>query len=159
MSDLQNQMDSFDEPEERKKSIEEKFEDRRVYLKNFIVSLAEEFRGEIEKLAETQTKIFSERQRILEEMYGLISKHSKFKKKKSLQWKEEYKKLSEESDFRYGEKEKLKLIDEKLATITDVMDQIEAQIDYLKESVKTVDNMVFGVKHRIDIEDFKRGNR
>jgi hypothetical protein len=32
---------------------------------------------------------------------------------------------------------------------------VKSQSSYLYETVKTIDNMIFGIKHRIEIENFR----
>ena len=141
-----------------KETLEDQFQRERLEWKSWIDEIAAAFKAPIEGLAETQVFIFSKRQLAVEYTYSLISKHANAKKKFQIAWRQEYEKL-ENSDIRYSEKEKQKLVEAKTANIQYIMSLIQTHIDYLRETTKTIDNMVFGVKHRIDIEDFKRGNR
>ena len=143
---------------EKKESVESQFERERLEYKDFINEIANSFRGPIENMAETQVKIFSKRQLAVEYTYSLISKHANAKKRFQIEWKKEYDKLND-SEYRYSEKEKLKLVESQTANLQYLLSLIQSHIDYIRETTKTIDNMVFGVKHRIDIEDFKRGNR
>lgn len=151
--EIQQEEDSF-----KKESVETQFQRERLEYKQFIDEIANSFKGPIENMSETQVKIFSKRQLAVEYTYSLISKHASVKKKYQQAWKKEYDNLSD-SEFRYGEKEKLKLVDSQTSNYTYLLSLIQSHIDYIRETTKTIDNMVFGVKHRIDIEDFKRGNR
>lgn len=141
-----------------KETLEDQFERERREWKEYIEEIAKAFRAPIEGMAETQVSIFSKRQLAVEYTYSLISKHANAKKKFQVAWRQEYEKL-ENTDIRYGEKEKLKIVESRTSNIQYIMTLIQTHIDYIRETTKTIDNMVFGVKHRIDIEDFKRGNR
>jgi hypothetical protein len=84
---------------------------------------------------------------------------SKLKKFYLSEWKKAYDALSMNEDFRYNEREKNKMAEEKTSASKLKLDILQTHIDFFKDSIKTIDNMIFGVKHRLEIEDFKRGNK
>lgn len=157
-SNLEIQQPEEEDSSNKKESVESQFQRERLEYKQFIDEIAGTFKGPIENMSETQVKIFSKRQLAVEYTYSLIAKHASVKKKYQQAWKKEYDKLGD-SEYRYGEKEKLKLVESQTAGYSYLLSLIQSHIDYIRETTKTIDNMVFGVKHRIDIEDFKRGNR
>jgi hypothetical protein len=53
---------------------------------------------------------------------------------------------------RYQYNEKTVLIDGKTTEIKHMIDLIENQITFFNESIKTVDNVLFGIKTRVEIE-------
>ena len=48
--------------------------------------------------------------------------------------------------------EKNVLIEGKTANIKEVVDTIENQISFFVDSIKTIDNVLFGIKTRVEIE-------
>lgn len=72
--------------------------------------------------------------------------------------KEKYKILDEytnEKNIRYNAQEKEIVIEGKLANIFQVMDTFKAQIEYVDQTVKTIDSIIWAVKDRIKLEDYK----
>ena len=110
-------------------------------------------------MVEVQVELYSERQVATDYIHELTVLFSKLKKLYLTEWKKAYDALSMNEDLRYNEREKTKFADEKAAGSKLKMEILQNHIDYFRETVKTIDNMIFGVKHRLDIEDFKRGNK
>ena len=72
------------------------------------------------------------------------------------QWKKAYDDF-ENSDIRYNDKERMKMADNATSGMKYKTELVSNHIEYFRETVKTIDNMIFGVKHRIEIENFKSG--
>jgi hypothetical protein len=60
--------------------------------------------------------------------------------------------ISENLQHRYQYNEKTVIIEGKTAATKEMMDLIENQINFFNESIKTVDNVLFGLKTRVEIE-------
>jgi hypothetical protein len=58
-----------------------------------------------------------------------------------------------------SEKERQRFAEEKTSNAKLKLDILQSHVDFFRETVKTIDNMIFGVKHRLEIEDFRRGNK
>lgn len=58
-----------------------------------------------------------------------------------------------EYDYKLGEKQKEKFMEADLADDTIIMSQLENQLEFFKESVKTLDNMGFAVRNRLALKD------
>ena len=127
----------------------EKFAQERIDWSSAIVSIGKRFR-EVENL-------YSKRQEALEYQYRLVSIHSKAKTLLSTQWKIAYEAAGKNEDIRFSEKEKTKSAEAATAGLRYKAETIGNQIDFLRDSIKGIDNMTFGIKHRIDIENFKAG--
>ena len=56
-----------------------------------------------------------------------------------------------------SEKEKTKSAEVATLEMKYRTESVSNQIEFFRETVKTLDNMIFGVKHRIEIENFKAG--
>jgi histidinol dehydrogenase len=93
----------------------------------------------------------------VEYQFKLIGIVNKLKKSYVVEYKEAFDKAGKNEDLRYSEKEKTKAAESATAETKYKMDSVSSQIDYFRETIKTLDNMIFGVKHRIEIENFKIG--
>jgi hypothetical protein len=139
-------------------SYVERFESERKDWTELIRGIAVRFKN-VEDLVDVQVDLYSQRQQAVEYMQQLTVLQSKLKKSHLAEWKKAYEALTHNEDFRYNEKEKIKMADEKASGSKLKIDILQSHIDFFKETIKTVDTMTFGVKHRIEIEDFRRGNR
>ena len=106
----------------------------------------------IKNLKEVQVKFLSLRQRLLEDNHKLLeylrTANSKLKIKKSKEWEKISKSLAE----RYQSHEKKVLVEGKITDIQEMVDMIQDQIGFYSESIKTVDNVLYGLKTRVDVE-------
>jgi len=106
----------------------------------------------IKKLADSQVYFLSLRQRLLEENHTLIEHFTRYKKKYREQKGDEWESVSKTSQLRYNSNEKNTIVDGKTSTIKETIEQIESQIQFYQDTIKTVDAALFGMKTRIDIE-------
>ncbi len=60
-------------------------------------------------------------------------------------------------DLRLDKDPKNLLIDVDLGPIIEQKEMVENHYNYMKETVKTIDTICFGVKYRISLEEFRRG--
>jgi len=60
--------------------------------------------------------------------------------------------ISTNLQTRYQYNEKTVIIDGKTAATKEAIDIIENQIAFFNDSIKTVDNVLFGIKTRVEIE-------
>jgi hypothetical protein len=139
-------------------SYVERFESERAEWTERVRGIASRFKN-VEDLIDVQVDLYSERQRGAEYMHELQVLQSKLKKAHLTEWKKAYESLTMSEDFRYNEKEKTRMADEKTSGHKLKIDILQTHIDFFRETVKTIDNMIFGVKHRLEIEDFRRGNK
>jgi hypothetical protein len=138
------------------KTFTEKFTDERAEWTKTIQSISGRFKI-VENLAEVQIELYSKRQIAIEYQYKLIGIHSKLKKMLVLQWKKAYEDAGKNEDLRYSEKEKTRHAEAATVELKYKSESLSNQIDFFRDTVKTIDNMIFGVKHRIEIENFKAG--
>lgn len=144
------------EQDSSKKDFTEKFGDERSDWSNSVTSIGKRFR-EVENLAEVQVDLYSRRQEALEYQYKLISVHTKMKNMHAAQWKRAMEEAARNEDMRFNDKERAKIADAAVAGLKFKMESVQNQVEFFRETIKTIDNMIFGVKHRIDIENFKVG--
>ena len=139
-----------------------------VYLKQFesersiwteeVCAISSRFKN-IEEMMNVQVDLYSKRQQGVEYMHQLMVLHGRLKKKWVSEYKKVYDSLIMDQDYRYSEKERQRIAEEKTSVSKLKLDILQTHVDFFRETIKTIDNMIFGVKHRLEIEDFKRGNK
>lgn len=139
-------------------SYVERFELERETWTNDVKDIASRFK-KIEDMVEVQVDLYSKRQQGVEYMHQLMVLQSKLKKNWISEYKKAYDALILDQDYRYSEKEKQRIAEEKTSGSKIKLDILQTHVDFFRETVKTIDNMIFGVKHRVEIEDFRRGNK
>lgn len=137
-------------------TVEEQFEGSRKDWLNTVRSMAEKLRG-INQLADVQVELYSNRQVVLEHNHYLMSLFSKVNGKYKLKRKERYDHYYKNSDVRLNKGEIEDLVNGDTYTQKEKVEMFEHQIEYFRETIKTIDNMIYGVKSRIDFEKFKNG--
>lgn len=116
-----------------------------------------EIRRNIEKLnnikglKEAQIYFLSTRQRLLEDNHTLIDTLSKLKRAYREKRGKEWENVSNQN-IRYQSQEKKVIVEGKTANMEETVEIIENQIAFMDGSIKTVDNVLFGLKTRLDLE-------
>ncbi len=135
-----------------------KFQTERINWTGIVKEIAGRFKT-VENLAEVQIDLYSRRQESVEYASQLQVLISKIKRKWLTDWKKTYENLTTNEDYRYNEREKNKMADEITGELKVKMEILQSHIDFFRETTKSIDSMIFGVKHRIEIENFKIGNK
>ena len=154
MSNLENQQTVSSE----QVGYVERFESERNEWTERVRGIASRFKN-VEDLVDVQVDLYSERQRAAEYMHQLMVLQSRLKKTWIAEFKKVYDSLLVNEDYRYSEKEKQRIAEEKTYPSKMKLEILQSHVDFFRETIKTIDNMLFGVKHRLEIEDFKRGNK
>jgi len=141
---------------EKKKTTSEVFLTERKLWYNIVKEMGTRFK-KIEDLALVQIDLYSRRQEAVEYMFRLISIHSLLKRKYTKEWQAAYDRVGQNEDLRYNDKEKTKGANTATMEIKFKMEVVQTHIDFFRETMKSIDSMIFGVKHRIEIENFKIG--
>jgi hypothetical protein len=58
-----------------------------------------------------------------------------------------------EYDYKLGEKQKEKFIETDLADENMILSHLENQVEFFRDSVKTLDNMGFAIRNRLALKD------
>lgn len=112
----------------------------------------------ISSLAETQVDLYSERQIGIEYLHELISTYSRLNKISKEKKAEYLKKLLNNNDYniRLKNQENEILFEGSVAAIQHRLDILKTHMDFMKETVKTIDAIIYGVKYRLELEEFRR---
>ena len=141
----------------QKRTIAEVFRDKRELFSGEIytgIKLLESVR----KIPEAQVTFLSLRQRMLEENHTLIEHFTQLKKTFRGKKGEEWVDASKNHQIRYGANEKNTIVDGKTASIKEKLEQVENQIGFYAESIKTIDAVLFGIKTRLDVQKLLDGH-
>jgi len=123
---------------------------------NLAIEEFSELLKNINNIPELQVKIYSYRQIILEDKFKLMDTLSKLNQI----WRREYSKKFDEytfnSDYRYDKEQKENKIINDLKNIYFKRELLKNQLDFVKDSISTIDNLIYGIKYRIQIEEWRR---
>ena len=110
----------------------------------------------IEQIAETQVDLFSNRQVIIEYNHELLANMSSINKMYKEKRKLRFVEYNEKYDIRLQKAEKDIMIDGDLSEISERIELLGDQIKFYDKTIQTIDHMLYGVKSRISLEEFRR---
>lgn len=144
--------------QEQQKDFESTFLEETSKYKDRISELSIRMRN-IREVPEVQVELFSDRQRVLEYLHRLgqiISKLNKEMRKRRKEKLIHYGEGKSELQKMYGSNEKNVIIEGDLAELKYRIDIVNEHIGNMNETIKTIDHMLFGMKTRIQFEEFMR---
>lgn len=131
--------------------ISEKFKKKREEI-SFEIQKCVETMSNFKNLKDVQITMLSLRQRLLEDNHTLIEHQSIIRKRYKTERSKHMENISTNLQQRYQYNEKNIIIDGKTSNTKESLDLIENQISFFIDSIKTVDNVLFGIKTRVEIE-------
>ena len=142
----------IDKITEANQKLEEKFIQDRSEWKDKIKDLI--FRSKTyNELAECQVMMLSYRQILLDKISEFKSTVYKRNAAWDKYWKEAYRNYSLNYDIKLTNGEKNAFIKADLAPLKTQISLIESHIDYYDQCIRTLDNMAFAIRNRIQLED------
>lgn len=112
---------------------------------------------DIYAVGELLTDIYSQRQIALEYAHTLMSHITKVNRIHRERWIERFEFYSRNYDVRLDKDAKYEHISRDLAEVVERRELLQNHLEYMRETVRTIDNIGFGVKHRISLEEYRRG--
>ena len=158
----ENPTDASNTDEPKKLSMDDKmeilrteFEKTRLYWRDKI-SVMSPMLKEMHKLADLSVDMYSSRQIVLEQSHFLQSMLAKVNStyKKSVNAKS-IELMNGDRKFKAGETKTL-VETASMLDMKERIDLIESQINYMHETIKTLDNIGYGIGNMIKIEDYRR---
>lgn len=131
--------------------LDQKLTAQRTTWSNNIKELAQSLRY-INGMEETIAGILSSRQTMVDQIAYLNTKIREQKNAINTRWREAYIRYYE-YDYKLGEKQKERFIENDLVQENTRLSLLENQVEFMRESVKTLDNMGFAVRNRLAIKD------
>lgn len=106
----------------------------------------------INGIEDTIAMVLSDRQRMIDQIAYINTKIKDQKRKVAERYREKY--LEYYSfDYKLGERQKEIFINADLSDDNSILSHLENQLDFFRESVKTLDNMGFAIRNRLALKD------
>jgi hypothetical protein len=139
--------------EKKDKNVEllEELEIREIHWNETIIKLAKQINIPVQEIIELQGLILSHRQRLTEEIKTMSYQMFKIKQMLKVKEKERLEFYLTSFPIKTNSGEKSKLIESDLSLYQYKMDIIETHINFLIESKKTIDNINYAAKGKIEI--------
>lgn len=131
--------------------LDKKLSAQRAEWSNTIRGLADGLKR-LNTMEETIANVLSSRQTILDQIAYVNVKIKQQKTKISGRYREAYIRYFE-YDYKLGEKQKERFIENDLAEDNMILAHLENQLEFLRDSVKTLDNMGFAIRNRLALKD------
>jgi hypothetical protein len=131
--------------------LDQKLTAQRTTWSNNIKELAQSLKH-INGMEETIAGVLSSRQTMVDQMAYLNTKIKEQKNAINARWREAYIRYYE-YDYKLGEKQKERFIENDLVQENTRLALLENQVEFMRESVKTLDNMGFAIRNRLAIKD------
>ena len=132
-------------------ALDQKLSGQRTEWTNTIKGLAQSLRN-LNLMEETIAETLSSRQTLVEQMSYFNMKVKEQKNKVNIRYREAYIRYYE-YDYKLGEKQKEKFIETDLADENMILSHLENQVEFFRDSVKTLDNMGFAIRNRLALKD------
>jgi len=140
-----------------KETLEARFERERISWGGKIKAMS----GKLSKtllVAELMTEVYTERQIALEYYHYIISLLVKVNKAYNKSYSEKYKFYTYQSQERFpNETSKNMRILAELADLKEKREILDNHSKFMDGTIKTIDNIIFGMKTRVDVEQIARG--
>ena len=143
--------------------VEQKFDERRNYWFTWIQDMNESLR-KTETIVNLQATIFTKRQEALENYHSLsstLAKRVKIYKEKSANLYKEIRLMKTAqgaSTFMFTNEGAIReQIDAILSDEKYLIDIMESHLNYLDNTIKTIDGIIFAISNRIKLEEIKLG--
>lgn len=132
--------------------LETKLDTERKKWKNDINELVKQIR-KTEDIVDSQIKMLSFREIFVEKLSEYKSLSLKQSKKFDVFYKDQYREYTINYDIKLSPAEKNQFIKSDLGNLKVQIDLIENQIDFFKESIKTMDAMSFAINNRVKLAE------
>lgn len=131
--------------------LDQKLTAQRATWSTNIKELAKSLKS-VNGMEETIAGVLSSRQTMIEQIAYLNTKIKEQKNTINSRWREAYIRYYE-YDYKLGEKQKERFIENDLVQDNTKLALLENQLDFMRESVKTLDNMGFAIRNRLALKD------
>lgn len=131
--------------------LDKKLNTQRTGWSNKIKELAHGLRN-INRMEEVISEVLSTRQILVDNIAYISMKVKEQKATINTRYREAYIRYYE-YDYKLGEKQKERFIETDLRDDNMILSHLENQLDFLRESVKTLDNMGFAIRNRLALKD------
>jgi hypothetical protein len=138
-------------------TLESRFAKERLEWSEKIRNMSAKMK-DIFKVSELMTEIYTERQLAVEYHHYLLTIISQITRKYRKEWAEKYDYYSYKSQKRFpNEKTKELQILSEIEDLVEKRDLLDIHIKFMASSLQTIDNLIYGIKYKVEIEKISRG--
>ena len=150
---------NIDATDAKKESLEEQFQRERIEWNEKIKSMSRQMKKTLDT-AELMTTIYTDRQQCLEYYHYLLSVLIRLNVKYRKEYAEKYDFWTTKSQIRYpNESTKVNKILSEMSKIHEERETIENHSKYMLNTISTIDNIIYAIPRRIELEHLERGNK
>lgn len=132
-------------------ALDQKLSAQRNEWSNIIRGLAAGLK-DLNGMEEVIANVLSSRQTLVDQMAYINVKVKQQKKVIAARYRTAYIRYYN-YDYKLGEKQKEKFLEDDLADDNMILSHLENQMDWTRDSIKTLDNMGFAIRNRLAIKD------
>lgn len=138
--------------EQNENNLEEFIANKQSYWANKVKELNDKFKT-ISLLSDLTTEIYMTRQDLQEYHKSMLMKCAGLNREYKKRYAELYNSYKTASQIKYTSDQAINAqIAAQLADFNYTMELMNHHTNYIDETIKTVDNLIYGIKNRIDIE-------
>jgi hypothetical protein len=156
MQEIENEQGQEKTQSSSNEPIFKRFKEERDEWTSRIKSMSERLK-DIYHLADLQTDLYSYRQIAVDYTHTLMTHLTKinkiFRERKVERW-EHY---TRNYDLRMDKDPKEYHIFVDIADVVERREYVQTHLEFFRETIKTIDTMCYGIKHRMALEEYKRG--
>jgi len=150
---------NFEPSDEKEESLAEQFERERVEWNEKIKSMSAQIKKTLD-MAGLMTTVYSDRQQCLEYYHYLLSILIRLNVRYRKEYAEKYDFWTTKSQIRYpNESTKVNKILSEMSKIHEEREVVENHAKYIKSTCDTIDNIIYAIPRRIDLEHLARGDK
>lgn len=113
--------------------------------------------GDFEELIDLQYAVYNLRQDAVDYYYYMLGIYQKQYKEYSRQYKDMFVAYKTQNSVRYSSESVISnLVEGELSQEKYTIKLLDNQVGFMRETVKTIDNIIFGIKNRIDIQKMNK---
>lgn len=133
-----------------------RFSTERTEWTEKIASLSERLKS-IYDVAELLTDLYSQRQIAGDYVHELVSHASRLNRIYRERKRERFLHYTQNFDLRLDKDPKMLFIDVDLADLVERREILQNHLEFMRETLRSIDTICYGVKHRISLEEYRRG--
>lgn len=151
------QPETTKEEKSEKETLQARFDRERIEWSAKIKGMSSKL-SKVLSTAELMTEIYTERQRALEYYHYLISLLIRINKNYNKSYSDKYKFYKYEAQERLPNDKLIQIrVNAELEDIKEKREIMDNHAKFMDGTVKTIDNIIFGIPKRVEIEQISRG--
>lgn len=119
--------------------------------------LSEKLKLDVKDVIELQSEAISYRQIVVEEINIYSVKILKLVQKIKVLYKDRFEFYAQEYQIKTVSSEKVRLIDSDMSENQSFIDEMDQHVNFLRETTRNLDNIIYGIKNKIELTNILGG--